>query len=75
MPKIKEIILHIKGSIKNIMRNIKHHLLLDWSTRVFWFWEVHQQLLDQKVIHKFSPQYGHCTALLSSALLHFGQSL
>ena len=75
--KMKEIIPDIKGRMKNITKIIKHHNHSDFFV---WFegslfWVNHGLFIVQKDIHSFSPQYGHCIMLLSSALLHFGQSL
>ena len=69
---INDIIDVIIGTMKKIINSIlnvhEHHFVC--VICVF-----HLIFSFQNDIHRFSQQYGHCMQLISSALLHFGQSL
>lgn len=79
---MKEIMLIMNGTMNIIIKMIRHHFLFIVCSGdallgvVVLLVAVFQGIFSyQKFIHILSPQYGHCITLLSSALLHLGQSL
>lgn len=62
--------------ISGIMKKRKKIILSVHEHHFVWTVSVFCPIFSfQNDIHRLSQQYGHCNDLLSSALLHFGQSL